>query len=108
MQGMVDHRDDLRSAYEHAAQLSDVNAKQAVTILAQQTELTRLRDKCEELAAYIKKLNEVPTQFSSGPLWMTEEEEDLRYQHQQGSINGEMLREQLLELGLDPTITTEE
>lgn len=105
--GMEDHRNDLRKVVEHACELSDANAKQAVTILAQQSELTRLREKCEEMAAHIKRISEIPTQFSSGPLWMSEEEEDARYKYEHGDINREMLHDTLQELGLNPDITTE-
>lgn len=78
-----------------------------VAHLLLQQENTRLVDKNKELSEHIRKMNEIPTQFSSGPLWMSEEEEDARYRHESGDINAEMLRDTLVELGLDPDITTE-
>lgn len=77
----------------------------ALTDLTHEVEI--LRRKNEELADHIKKMNDIPTQFASGPLWMSEEEEDAHYRYEHGDINREMLHETLQELGLNPDITTD-
>jgi hypothetical protein len=83
------------------------NQELALAQLLLQQENTRLVEKNKELAEHIRRLTDIPTQFASGPLWMSEEEEDARFARDTGDINGEMLREKLLELGLDPNITNE-
>lgn len=87
--------------------LTENNAKLTASVADLTHEVEILRHKNEELAAHIKRMNEVPTQFSSGPLWMSEEEEEARYRYDHGDIDRAMLESTLQELGLDPEITTE-
>lgn len=86
--------------------LTENNAKLVASNADLVHEVEILRRKNEELAEHIKKMHDIPTQFSSGPLWMSEEEEDARYQYEHGDINREMLQDTLQELGLNPDITT--
>lgn len=92
--------------YKIVQRLTESNAQLVATHADLVHEVEILRRKNEELAEHIKRMNDVPTQFSSGPLWMSEEEEDARYQYEHGDINREMLQDTLQELGLNPDITT--
>lgn len=85
--------------------LTESNARLTVSVADLTHELEILRRKNEELADHIKKMNEVPTQFASGPLWMSEEEEDLHDAYARGDIDKQGLAERLFELGLNPEIT---
>lgn len=84
------------------------NATLSDSVRALSHENQRLREKCEELAKFIKTLQEIPTQFSSGPLWMSEEEEDAQYKYDSGQINRAELAETLQSLGLEPHIVVDE